>query len=210
MKKFNFYLSIVLTFAFFVNISTADAQRERRTKNDEYFDESGNFASRLWYGGGFNLGFTGNNAFNIFGIGISPMVGYKILENISIGPRASFNYTHIKGRGSDNQIHKIQPIDFGLGAFGRFKVIENFFGQVEFEWESVEQFGVDGFGLIQIDNATGEPITVRQSRENFYIGAGYSSGGLLAYEIMILYNTAIADDDPESPFNYRFGFTYNF
>ena len=164
MKKISFYLSIVLAFAFFVNISTVDAQRERKTKNDEYFDESGNFASRLWYGGGFNLGFTGSSAYNVFGIGISPMVGYKIIENISIGPRASFNYTHIKGTGTDNRIHKIQPIDFGLGAFGRFKVIENFFGQVEFEWESVEQFGTDGFGRIAVDSE-GNAVTQRQSRE---------------------------------------------
>ena len=207
MKKFSFYLSLILALAFFVNINTADAQR--RTKNDEYFDESGNFASRLWYGGGFNLGFTGNSAYNVFGIGISPMVGYKIIENISIGPRASFNYTHVKGVGSDGGIHKVQPIDFGIGAFGRFKVIENFFAQVEFEFESREDFFVDGLGRFAI-NSDGNVVTQRQARENFYIGAGYSSGGLFAYEIMILYNTSVPDDTFESPFNYRFGFTYNF
>lgn len=207
MKKFNLYFSLVFAFAFLLNISIADAQRGSR--NDEYFDESGNFASRLWYGGGFNLGFSGNNAFSLFNIGISPMVGYKVLDNVSLGPRASLNYTHIKGTGTDNQIKKTQNLDYGIGAFGRFKVLQNFFAQVEFEFESRVNIFVDGFSRFQLD-ANDEILKQRENRENFYIGAGYNSGGIFAYEIMILYNTSVPDDSFESPFDYRFGFTYNF
>ncbi|MEM1320158.1 MAG: hypothetical protein AAGG75_07875 [Bacteroidota bacterium] len=211
MKKFTFYCSLILALAFFINISNADAQRKRRSSNDEYFDESGGFVHRLWYGGGFNLGFSGNNAFNIFNIGISPMVGYKIIDNVSIGPRVNLQYVHIKGQGSDGGIHTSQQLNYGLSAFSRFKFLENFFAHLEFEYESNKAPNVlaSNPNILAIDR-NGDVITTRQNRENFYIGAGYTSGGIFAYEILILYNTSVPDDSFESPFDYRFGFTYNF
>ena len=30
---------------------------KKSEKTDDYFDDSGNFASHLWYGGGFSLGY---------------------------------------------------------------------------------------------------------------------------------------------------------
>ena len=44
----------------------------------------------------------------------------------------------------------------------------------------------------------------------FTSGAGYNSGGLWGYEIMILYNANQPENTIDSPFEYRIGFTYKY
>lgn len=47
-------------------------------------------STKIWYGGGLNLGFSGQSGLNVLQLGASPMVGYKILPRWSVGPRVSF------------------------------------------------------------------------------------------------------------------------
>ena len=93
MKKF-FLLSLLALL--FVSMMTNDAHAQRQgkkkksSKTDEYFDESG-FVNKLWYGGGLNLGYSGGNNQSFFAFGLSPMVGYKVWDDIiSIGPKLGF------------------------------------------------------------------------------------------------------------------------
>ena len=211
MKNFFQYISLVLVFAFLISLAPAEAQRSKRnSKNDEYFDESGGFAHRLWYGGGFLLGFSGNSEFSVFNFGLSPMVGYKVIENVSVGPRIAFQYSFIKGYATDGRIHNSQPFSYSVATFARFKFLQSLFAHIELEFESRESPLVTNGNLFVLDSRTNEIATVREGRQNFYIGAGYTSGGIWGYEILVLFNTTEPDDSINLPFDIRFGITYNF
>jgi hypothetical protein len=188
--------------------------RKRSSSVDKYFDESGGFAHRLWYGGGFNLGFSGSNTINQFTIGISPMVGYKITEDFSIGPRVSLNTDFIKGIASDGQTRKVNPLSWSIGAFTRYKVFQSFFAHVEYEFENTELpiLSCNAFACtLFYDNVNQEIQTVVRQRDNVYLGVGYNSSmGLWGWEMLLLYNALVPEDSLELPFSFRFGLTYNF
>lgn len=177
-------------------------KKTKTEKNDEYFDESGGFAHKLWYGGGFNLGFSGNSFQSLFQLGISPMVGYKITEAFSIGPRASvqYNYFRINDGG---RVLKASPITWSAGAFTRYKVLQNFFAHGEIAYQNE---------LVSFNTSGNELIPIRRTRTSYFLGAGYNSGnGILGYEIYLLYNLNLpANLINTSPIDFRIGFTYNF
>ena len=182
-------------------------------KTDDYFDESGGFKHRLWYGGNFNLGLSGSNGSSYFAIGLTPMVAYKIIGGLSAGPRIGISYTSIKSYNTQYKISSAGLTDFSLGAFTRYKAFQNFFVQAEYEYQNQEDVNRvrdrDDNILIQL-GADGKPIKARYDRTNYYAGVGYNSGGLVGYEIMGLYNFNIPTNSPEQPFSIRFGFTYKF
>lgn len=212
MKKF--FLFSLLTLLFAAGISTgANAQNRKKkkkktSKTDQYFDEGG-FVNKLWYGGGFTLGFAGSGETNQFSLGVTPMVGYKLVDDlISVGPRVGIIYNTVKGRGTDGNIHRVNPTSYNLGAFARIKPFPNFFGQIEYENEHTKNYYTAGNGLLAVQN--GEVLTDKTVRDNVYVGIGYNSGGLLGYEIMLLYNLNEPENTIELPIDIRFGFTYKF
>jgi hypothetical protein len=186
--------------------------KKRKKQDDsvaEYFDESG-FKHRLWYGGGFNLGLSGNSVITFFGAGVSPMVGYKIIDPVSIGPRISFQYNHIKGIATDGRVRKVQPVSYSYGVFTRAKFLRMLFAHVEYEREHTTGV-LTNQGLLEYDISTGKVATFRDVRDNLYVGAGYNSGfGTWGFEILALYNVFTPENTLESPFSIRFGVTYNF
>ena len=209
MKKFIWFVLLALIFSI---VSTNDAyaqkRKKRSSKTDSYFDESG-FVNKLWYGGNFNLGFSGSGETNQFVFGLSPMIGYKLWNDvISVGPRFGFTYNFIKGRGSDLAIYKVKPTSWNVGAFARVKPIANLFAHFEYEYANTKVVYLDQFGLLLVQN--GEVVVDKEVRDNVYVGLGYTSGGLWAYEIMLLYNVNAPEGDLELPFNFRFGITYKF
>ncbi len=185
-------------------------KKKKSSKTDEYFDDSG-FANKLWYGGTFNLGFGGTNGSSQFTFGLAPMVGYKFFNDIvSVGPRVGFEYNHIRFQDYvGGPVYKVSPVSFAMGAFARIKPLENFFAHFEYEHQSTESLDPDDDGLIEIDN-NNEIVTGRIPYNNTYIGAGYNSGGLWAYELMVLYNLNHPSTSFSSPFSLRFGITYKF
>lgn len=206
MKKL-IRISFLLLLALVIGIGTADAQNygrkkkkkkkkksEKTEQTDDYFDESGGFAHRLWYGGmiNFQISSTSNNSSALL-LGLSPMVGYKFTDNISVGPRVTFNYyeEYIPG---DN----FKVIQWGIGGFGRVKFSPSIFAHLEYEVLKLDE--VSDFGLQE------------GSENNFYGGLGYNSAGGagFGYEIMILYNFLEENRDTQVPIEFRVGFTYNF
>ena len=177
-------------------------KKEKVEENDEYFDESGGFGHKLWYGGGFNLNFSSNNFVSTFQIGVSPMVGYKITPEFSIGPRTAITYINLRVNDG-GQVLTSNPLTWSAGAFARYKVFQNFFGHAEFEYQNA----VVGYNLLPNDL---EPV--RQTQNNYFLGAGYNSGsGIVGYEIYLLYNVNLPETVlNQSPIVIRFGLTYNF
>ncbi len=196
MKQITRIFTLLLLFTFVFGVMTADAQRTRkRDSTEEYFDESGGFAHRLWYGGGFNLNFSGTVFGNVMVIGVSPMVGYKINDILSIGPRASLDYTEFFGDGTNPRY-----LSWGLGPFARGKFSETIFAHVEYQVT-----GTTGL------NSASDFIPFADERSNFFLGAGYQSsgGGLFGYEIVALYNF-LEDSEFNIPISFRVGVNWNF
>lgn len=162
--------------------------------------------SPWWFGGGFNLGFSGGNGQTVFNFGISPMAGYRLFDQFSVGPRVSLLYTNYTVRGfSSNDKVNAAPISWAVSAFARYKVPINrasIFAQIEaqLENEAIVQF-------------VGNDLeTFRREVGNFYMGLGYSNGFPFAYEILALYNLNQREQAfvNENPIELRIGFTYNF
>jgi long-subunit fatty acid transport protein len=163
---------------------------------------AGNFNDKLWYGGGFNLGFSGSGFVSLFQLGVSPMVGYKITPQWSVGPRVSFTYSYYSARTLNGNLDIAQPISYGGGLFMRYKIIPNIF--IHSEVEAASQANV-----VRDFN---QLVVQRWYRENVYLGAGYTSGnpGGFGYELLLLYNINQPNNFIESPFDIRFGFNFRF
>ncbi|MEM0992156.1 MAG: hypothetical protein AAF847_08410 [Bacteroidota bacterium] len=178
----------------------AQKKKKKSSKVDEYFDESGGLIHRLWFGGSINPNFRSFNGVTEVFLGISPMVGVKILENddrFSIGPRVSLTYQYIRFPVAANQVQVTNILSYSVGAFARYKVLPRIFPHAEIEFENIGfPDGANGIGRVR--------------RENLYVGAGYNSGGLLGYEVLVLYNLNVPNNSLQSPFDIRFGLTYKF
>ncbi len=158
------------------------------------------FADKLWYGGGFVLGFGSNVNASIFQIGVSPMVGYKLTKGLSVGPRLAFAYTNYKEAGSES----LGLLEFEPGVFARYRLGPVFLhGELSDVIRNYTDLN-NGF----FTAATGS------SRFNQYLGLGYNSGDGYGWgtELAVLYNFAAntSAESLESPFNLRFGLTYKF
>ena len=193
----------------------ADAQSRKKKKKkkkpqqDEYFDESGNFASKLWYGAGGSLGFNSFNGQSDFNIGISPMVGYKIIEPISVGLRTELDYYYSKIIGVGNNL-KYQSLSYGVGPFTRARFWRLFFhGEYMYENQARPYDENNRGPFLDPDDDT-KIQSFRFPQDKLNIGLGYNSGEILSFEAYILYNVLTDLQDNESPWDIRFGLTYQF
>lgn len=228
MNKISRILTLVMVFIFAIGLSTVDAQyygkrkkkkkkkttterveKKKKESTDDYFDDRGNFGSRLWYGA--NIGSIGGAA-GTFQINISPIVGYKITDDVSAGVAVKFDYFYIGQRSLGIPgIRKYESVDLGPTAFVRGKLFETFFVHSEFEFGTFERPAEDEFGNIILD---GDKIQTMRDNENFlYVGAGYNGGrGGLGYEIGLYYNVLDSAETfaRDTPWDLRLGLTYKF
>ncbi len=179
-----------------------EKEKAKAAAEEEESKPTTTFTDHLWYGGGVGLGLSSAYGVNSFGISVSPMVGYKVNSWISAGPRASLAFSSLKIPGYKS----INLFNIEAGGFVRAHVYEGFFLQGEISNEWIQLPG----------DAVGNEYTKdTRSRFNQYLGAGYNFGrgqGGVGSEISLHYNFAVGRDiySGESPFNYRFGFTWRF
>jgi hypothetical protein len=203
MKKFwqLFFVTLIIGMAAFQDADAQIRNRQQDEENvDDLFDEDIKFKDRLWYGGNLILGFAGNSFENIFQFGITPMVGYKITDKFSIGPRAALIYEYY-GVDIGTGALRSNAFEYGIGAFARYKIFRNFFGQVEYEFYS---------DIVGYTTQGNELTPIRRERGNAFVGGGFNSGGRIGYEILLLYNLNRASNDIAPPIQPRIGFTYKF
>ncbi|MCC6753840.1 MAG: hypothetical protein IT266_07660 [Saprospiraceae bacterium] len=202
MIRLKVYLINILLPVVFLGFAALEGHAQSRNsgkKSSEFWRD------KVWFGGGFNLGF-GSNFYNnlnsnIFGIGVSPMAGYKFSSWLSAGPRFSIDFTTAKFSDAQN-VYRYTSVDYALGAFARAKFFQNFF--VHTEYSQLNETYTTG---LVINN---ELEKYREWRDILLLGLGYSSGGELSYEVYICYDFL---EDPNSfnvPVVYRFGITYRF
>lgn len=169
------------------------ANSSRRTVVEEK-----KFSDRLWYGAGGALNFQGSaGQGSSFLIGLSPMVGFKLTEHISVGPRAEINYSSV----SVSTTEKVNSVSVGAGLFARAKLFQVVFLHAEYDFVWDDEFFRDQFGEIFSER-------VREAR--MPLGIGYNNGyGGLGYEISLLYDV-LDKEEGNIPIYYRAGLTYRF
>ena len=157
---------LVLISVLIISFShNSEAQKRSNRDIDEYFDDRGSFKDRLWYGADVTLNFFSVPGGNAFNAGIAPMVGYKITDAFSVGPRIEILY-----RGERYDINtgtdlKFNSTNYGVGAFTRLKVFNQYLrdvripifeyevneGELKYRWNNV----IKGFDMpldISLDN----------------------------------------------------------
>ena len=132
------------------------------------------------------------------------MVGYKITDALSFGPRVEILYRGERydiGTGSDL---KFNSTNYGVGLFSRLKIFNQYFIHTEFQTLSNE-IGYD------IDYVNNEVLTARSWDDHFYIGGGYgASGGGIGFQVSILWDVLQEFTSSNLPIQYRMGINYKF
>ena len=171
-------------------------KKKKKKKDSDY-----HLKDHLWYGGGFGLGFGSGYGYSQFGLGISPMVGYKIIGPLSAGPRLTIDYTSTKFQG----IGTYNLFDIEASLFARVRVFKGLFVQGEIGTKSDKYLYDDWTG---IKKGT-------RNRPAQYVGLGYnfSNGeGGFGQELAIMYDFYVGNDINayENPWQYRFAITFGF
>jgi hypothetical protein len=190
--KFNTVLTFLFCIIFSLGSLTPGAYGQRDNRGEEK-----RLIDKLWFGGNIGLGFNGSQFNRVFFIGLAPMVGYKITDDWSVGPRLDLSYTHIRQSIGGN-VEKLGFVNVGAALFTRYKVFNNFFAHLESGLNNIPYTDRDDMGNL---------IVVREQRITALVGVGYTAGG---GEIVFLYDLNAPDDSLELPFDFRFGFNYNF
>lgn len=157
---------------------------------------------RIWYGGNVPLGL-GFGSSTLIQFGISPMLGYKITPDFSIGPRVGFLYSYYSQRLVNGQVESVQPLSWTAGVFSRYKFVDRFFAHLEYEYENeaVPYYTSNGFEVQRYD------------ANNLHIGLGLlqgGGGGAMRSEILLLYNVNPSPYSSQSPISLRFGLNWHF
>lgn len=203
LKKFVFALLLLFTCSVVTFAQTTE--REAEEDLDYYSDKSpanfddGRLGSQIWWGTGAQLGFNSNNFESFFQIGLSPIVGYKINQVLSVGPRGSFAYNSYRQTRTGGDF-KASFVTWSAGAFARAKVFGQFFAHGEYSL------------LNEVEGFNGDDA-IRATRAVPFLGGGISQGGgpgQAGFEILILFRLTAADRIGDSPFQFRSGLNFNF
>lgn len=206
INKKHLCLSIFIFAIGFLGSTQLLAQKKSKKKEKE--PKVNIWKERMWYGGGVSLGLQsatlGNSVNgNIFQIGISPLVGYKINSFWSVGPRVEVVYTG--GRFSDPpDIWKYNAVEYGFGVFSRLKFLRVLFAHFEYSvYNEIDQ----NESLILKNNRL---ISQRKTSDRLLAGLGYNGGNEIDYEFYLMYNFLADKESVQLPIQYRIGFTYLF
>lgn len=158
------------------------------------------FGARLWYGTGAQLSFGSTQFQSVFLAGLSPIVGYKVNNFLSFGPRGSILYNSFRFQNGTPDPDKFNFVTWEAGLFGRARIINPVFVHVEYSLVN------------EADRFVGGEVT-RITRAIPFAGAGISQGGGIGaagFEILILIRLSSADRLNDSPVQFRTGLNFNF
>jgi len=156
-----------------------------------YFEENEQeeipFKDRLYFGGNFSFNIGNRSSF----IDVSPLAGYMVNEDFSVGLGATYLYLSREFTILPSGDHfKVKNSVYGGRTFARHTVFESFFAHAEFESLNVE-FPANDFSQ----------RTVREWVPGLFIGGGsfqnvFGRGGI---NLTVLYN--LLHDNIRSPYN---------
>lgn len=151
MKKYNFIKTILFLIILLVCSATNFAQN--------------NINNRIYFGGNLGLQF-GTYTY----IDISPLIGYKLTEKLSVGTGVTYIYFR------DN-FYDYNTSIYGGRLFSRYRLLENIFTHVEYEVLSREVYDINW-------------DLKRVNVNSFFVGGGYQQmiGGNASLNILVLWN----------------------
>ena len=135
------------------------------------------------------------------------MVGYKIIDRVSLGPRVGVLYSTQRVPAGNGGAIRFNSWDFEYGVFGRVKILPILFFHSEY---SIENRAIPTSVFVP---GTNRLEATRESIDHAYLGLGYQSGGgpsALGYEIMLLFDVLGDQNSTQLPIAFRFGLNYNF
>lgn len=167
---------------------------KKKKKKDET-----EFIDKLWVGGAINnnLRFGGG----YFAFGLTPMVGYELVPNVSIGPFVRLDY-HYERLAGPRPYYRYEAFDIGPGVFARVDVFKNFFGQIEFEHAYVK-IPLENCSGVDCYDSNRKAKTETEVQNYVYIGAGYATGENVRYGVSIHYNVLDDFNYIRIPWDYR-------
>lgn len=148
------------------------------------------FGQRLIFGGNLGLQF-GSYTF----VDVSPLVGYKVTDQLIMGLGATYIYYSV-----DDFPYKYSTNIFGGRAFTKYYLMENLFAHVEYEVLNMEV----------LDDLTYK--LVRTNIPSLFVGGGYRQmmGERSAFELLLLYNVMEERNSPYQNPIVRAGFVFGF
>lgn len=167
-------LFVPFLLAFSVSYSQYDP--DYNSDDEEDLNEL-SFKDRLYTGGNFWAQFGTTTSLEI-----SPILGYRVTNEYSVGAGIKYNYFRFRPRVGSPLSTSI----YGGSVFTRYILLERFVAHAELEALSVEL------------NA-GNPLAERRVVPIGLVGGGYSSNG---FQIMILYDVI---GDQNNPYFGTFG-----
>ncbi len=170
-----------------------DHRRSVEVDKQEEPTSSGFDVSRIFTGGGVNIGYTttvngDNSTNNTFNIGAIPEIGYSLNELFDLGIATSINYSSTTNSYYNAKQHNTS---YSLGAFARVHPLENFFVQVmpEIDWGTYKTI------------SSGYTTSYKIQSSSFLVGLGYGHrviGESYFYTLLML----DLAKDKYSPYNY--------
>jgi len=180
--------NIVLIFAIlFMSVQTMVAQKS----------ENSSFKENAWYGAHVGIGFGASSDRSDFSVKFAPLMGYRVLDFLSVGPRANISYQHTRFRdfNTGDPYLKLNFVDLGVGAFVRAEVFRQYFVQGELMYEQVE-----------VLNTSLEEVKINGG--NAYIGVGMNTGDQdFNADLMLMYDLNLQALRKANLIDLRFGFT---
>jgi hypothetical protein len=191
MHKFNKIIYLLLITLLITNISEVFSQEN---KTDEYAKDyknqnTGNWTNRIFTGGNLGLQF-GTATF----IDVSPLIGYRLTNNLAAGIGFTYQYIHYSDQG-----FKISSDTYGGRIFARYYFQENIFAHIEYESLFLEPIYIDYSGYYK---------TKRTNVESYLVGGGYRQavGGRTSLNLLILWNLNETQFSPYTNPIFRIGF----
>ena len=161
--------------------------------------------TRLFIYTGFGLGYSSYAGYSQFSGSISPALGIRLNERLSVGPGISYAYNNYGfGNGSGATVANISTSSIGVQVFGQYRIIDQFLVHAEFENTRAQLLEVDANGYL-----TGR--TVSRTIQTPLAGLGYRQqfSNRAAADILLLYNFQDNYDSIYSNPVIRFNFLFN-
>jgi hypothetical protein len=160
---------------------------------------------RIYYGASLGLNYT-----NGWLVEFAPYMGYKLSRAFSMGSILQAQYVTANTIDEYGQRYSLQSFTYGGGVFARHKFGENIFAHTELDYMSYESPTYTAAGFQKFDNQN-RAITVRQNLPALPIGIGYTSGDMLSFDMLLLYDLLHTRNSPTpSAWTIRMGLAYNF
>jgi len=150
------------------------------------------FNQRLVFGGGFGMQFG-----NVTLLDLSPSIGYRVTDQLTLGTGISYKYNHIKDYTLDLNSGKWYDYNsnvFGGSIWSRYYLLQNFFAHAE-----IEQLRIN-YKYTSFSSTTPTNIKSGVDVTSVLVGGGYRQplGGHVFFNILILFNL---NETEFSPYN---------